>query len=293
MSKIVVSNLMKKYNKKIVLNNINFTCENEILFIAGRNGAGKTTFLRIANNLEKANNGTIKYYNDDDIEDSHLRISTVFDTTDLFTELSGYSNIKILCPKCLKDKVFLNRVLNELSIDKDLLNKKVSKYSFGQKHRLCIAIAIIRKPKILFLDEPTIGLDPLSWDLVRKTLIMNKEHQNGCIILTGQDYDAMSSFADKILVLSNGKIKYHGKIKDFISLYDKQFIISTNVKNLPSEFNKYNVETKKAENYYIHNFSSDLSNVEIFKLLSRDNIEILDFKEEKINLQKAFLKSIQ
>ncbi len=293
MSKIVVSNLVKKYNKKPILNNISFTCDNEILFIAGCNGAGKTTFLRIAMGLEKANEGNVRFYNEYNKEDKKTGISAVFDTTTLFTELSGIANIKILCTGYLNDKKYLDRVLKELAINDNLLNKKVAKYSFGQKHRLCVAIAIIRKPKFLFLDEPTIGLDPLSWKLVRNTLIMNKEEQHGCIILTGQDYEAMSDFADKIIVLSDANIKYFGEIKDFISLYNKEYTIKTDVNELPSELGRYSVKTIAEDNHYVYILNTNLQNSDIFELFSKYNIRIIDFKEENVDLQKAFLKSIQ
>ncbi len=215
MGSIIVNNINKRYGKKIVLNKISFNADNEIVFLAGTNGAGKTTFLRIALNLEKADSGKVIFKSDK--ETKKIEIGSVFDTSTLYTQYSGLKNIKLLCMEYYKNKENVNSILADLSLDEQLLKKKVEKYSFGQKHRLSLAIALIRKPQLMFLDEPTIGLDPISWQLIEKRILKSKE-EGCCFIITGQDYNAMKKISDKILVLCNGENLYYGSVAEFMSL---------------------------------------------------------------------------
>lgn len=216
MGAIIVKNINKKYGKKVVLRDVSFEANNEVVFLAGFNGAGKTTFLRIALNLEKADSGEVEMsseFNQDKVE-----VGAVFDKTTLYPQYSGRKNIKIMCMEYLKEKDRVEGILDDLALDKELLKNKVSHYSFGQTHRLMLAIALIRKPEILFLDEPTIGLDPLSWQLIEKRILKSKEEDKCCFIITGQDYNAMKEISDKILVLQDGKNLFWGSMDKFMSI---------------------------------------------------------------------------
>lgn len=214
MSSITVNDVRKSFNNKTVLNGLSFRIENEILFIAGLNGAGKTTLLRLILNLDRKYEGSIHLA--DEKETTTERIGCVFDSPCLYADISCMQNIKIFCTGCLKDEAYVNKIISSLKIE-DLLQKRAGSCSFGQQHRVSIAIALIRKPLFLFLDEPTIGLDPISWELVRAAVLENKRSQNGCVIVTGQDYYELCGISDKILVLSAGTVKFFGKPEELLS----------------------------------------------------------------------------
>jgi len=131
-------------------------------------------------------------------------------------------NINIFCTGYLDDKKHMQKVLDNLNIDSVLMRKNVDDCSFGQQHRVNVTIALIRKPTILFLDEPTIGLDPISWELIKDSIIQNKNEQGGCVVITGQDYHELGQMADKLLILRDGKSQYYGTVDDFVSLQEEK-----------------------------------------------------------------------
>ena len=221
MSSIIVNNLHKSFKSNHVLSGLSFECHNEIVFVAGLNGAGKTTLIRLALNLEFADKGTVSLINDYEkpLEDG---IGVVFDTPCLYRKMTCKQNIGIFCTGYLDDKKHMQKVLDNLNIDSVLMRKNVDDCSFGQQHRVNVAIALIRKPTILFLDEPTIGLDPISWELIKDSIIQNKNEQGGCVVITGQDYHELGQMADKLLILRDGKSQYYGTVDDFVSLQDEK-----------------------------------------------------------------------
>lgn len=216
MTSISVKDLHKNFKDNKVLKGLSFECNNEILFIAGRNGTGKTTFIRIALGLEFANKGSVTL-TENGQPISKEDIGVVFDTPCLYPNKTCKENISILCSGYTADKKHLHSVLEKLDINKQMLSKKAGRCSFGQQHRLSMAIALIRKPKILFLDEPAIGLDPISWELIKQCILQNNKEQKGCTVLTGQDYFELGNIADKLLVLKNGVGEYFGTVDGFIN----------------------------------------------------------------------------
>ena len=219
MGTIDVKNINKNYGKKSVLTDISFKASDEVVFLAGFNGAGKTTFLRIALGLEKADSGKIEMKSSANDSDN-VEKGAVFDSSTLYLQYSGIKNIKIMCMEYLKEKDRIDSILSDLSLEQGLLRKKVSQYSFGQKHRLMLAIALIRKPQIMFLDEPTIGLDPISWQLIENRILKSRD-EGCCFIITGQDYNAMEKISDKILVLNDTRNKFFGSVEEFMSINGK------------------------------------------------------------------------
>ena len=290
MVEVIVESLKKYYGPNRVLENVSFKCEDEIVFIAGKNGVGKTTFIRIALGLDSPTEGKIVFLeNTKKIRRDY--VGAVLDTPALFPNLNGYQNIKILCSGYLKDKEYFSEILKGLELNDSILKKKTGKYSFGQKHRLSVAIAMIKKPKILFLDEPTIGLDPISWSLVKKTIYDNQRKFGGCVIVTGQDYFEMNSFANKILILNDGKCQVYEPIQDFMNRFSKQLIITTNCLVLPDEINqycKYSEQNSLGTKYY---FDANIKE-EIIEAFTKHKISIENLLVEGISLKDAFLQTV-
>lgn len=290
MARILVENVHKKYKDKKVLNGLSFICENEILFLAGKNGAGKTTLIRLALGLDTPDKGSIAFLDNKNKKDN--KIGVVFDTPCLFGQMTCKENINILCTGYLNDKEYVQEILDGLNINDDLLRQKASNCSFGQQHRVSVAVALIRKPMFLFLDEPTVGLDPVSWELVRNSIIKNKEQQNGCVIITGQDYFEMADFSDKILILDNGKSKYFGGTKDLISSFPVAVsVVSSN--ELPTEFLEICKEKiENSDKTYTYRFKEDVTNDMVIKLLDKHRISVNSLMSNRISLKEAVYKII-
>lgn len=293
MTKLVANNVSKKFKSHQVLRGLSFNCEDEILFIAGKNGAGKTTFIRLALGMERLDKGEIHYKGDKELSTSELRKGCVFDTPCLFMEMSGQENINIFCTGDLQDHTHINQILDSLNIDHRFLMQKAKTYSFGQQHRLNVAIALIRKPQVLFLDEPTVGLDPVSWELVKESIILNQQQQKGCVIITGQDFSEMEKMANKVLILDEGQNKYLGTPEELIRRFPKRILLKTKSASLPEDIKKHIVQVDADENEnFSYLFSAGEQTDDVFIRIKNSAIEITHLSIIETNLKEAFMKTI-
>jgi|LSQX01.1.fsa_nt_gb ABC-2 type transport system ATP-binding protein/Cu-processing system ATP-binding protein len=282
MSQIIVNNLHKSFKGHEVLKGLTFTCENEIVFIAGRNGAGKTTFIRIALGMESCDKGDITYKNK-----QNDKMGVVFDTPCLYAQMTCRDNIKIFCGEYYNDKEYVRKIKDKLNLDHSLLKKRVDKCSFGQQHRLSVAIALIRKPKYLFLDEPTIGLDPISWGLIRESILLNKSEQKGCIIITGQDYFELGNLADKLLILDKGISQYYGSVADLLNKFPKRILLRTSGSILPDPLNLYCGKIEGDDDKVFHLIGDEQ---EILDKIKRLDVEIEYLSVKEMDLKEAILE---
>lgn len=231
---IEIKNLYKSYKDVKAVQDLSFCVkEGELFAFLGVNGAGKsTTISMICGTLEK-DQGKI-YINDKDMDKSReeikKEIGVVFQNSVLDKALSVYDNLKYRASLYnIYGKEFenrLNEVCKMLNLH-DILKRSVGKLSGGQVRRVDIARAIIHNPKILFLDEPTTGLDPHTrknvWDVVST---LRNEH-NVTVFLTTH-YMEEASDADYVIIIDQGKIVAKGtplELKnsytgDFISIYN-------------------------------------------------------------------------
>lgn len=210
MSAISVQNLTKSYGKHAVLKDVDFTVgDGEIFALLGSNGAGKTTTINILTTLISADGGnaTVAGF---DVAKSPDKIRQAISLTGQFATvdevLTGRENLQLICD--------LRHVKNGSDVAKQLLadfgltdaaDKRASTYSGGMRRRLDIAMSLIGDPKIIFLDEPTTGLDPEArsdmWHTIRRLA-----KSGTTILLTTQYLDEADELADRIAVLNGGKI---------------------------------------------------------------------------------------
>lgn len=201
---IEVINLTKKYKKNVVLEHVNITiCSGQITFLMGENGAGKTSLIKSILDLEEYQGQVL--FDNETIENAYGDISAVFDDSPLYSGLSGYENIRLLCNKFLSKKESNSialQLLNEIE-----LNKKVKRYSYGQRKKLAIIIALLNDPKYIFMDEVSNGLD---YETMKKLKEMLKEYaKTKLVFLTGHQFDFYSEIVDTVFIIKNkGIIKY-------------------------------------------------------------------------------------
>ncbi|MEE1153616.1 MAG: ABC transporter ATP-binding protein [Acutalibacteraceae bacterium] len=288
MARIEANNLYKKYKSNNVLCGLDFICEDEIMFLAGKNGSGKTTFIRIATGMERADSGCVKLLSGSK-KLSNQKVGAVFDSPCLYHNMTGKENLDILCTGHFDDKKYSDKILECLKIDNRFLSMKAEKYSFGQKHRLSVAIALIRKPTILFLDEPTIGLDPESWDYVRNGIMLNRSEQKGCVVITGQDYFELGSIADSILILSEGKSKYYGSIDEFVNKFPKMVKLTTNTNILPKSLAVLSPSCNSCGDLLYNYTFNGVEPEKIFSLIKDCDIVIKNISVEETSLKDAVL----
>lgn len=201
---IEITNFSKKYRNTTIFTNINILLEDQkTYFVLGKNGSGKTTFLKCLLGLENYS-GTISFT---PLENNEL--FPVFDDIPLYPTLSGYDNIKLLA-----GKVYNEYEVNKLQgLSKNLLRKKVQYYSLGERKKVLMLAAMLKKPHYIILDEIANGLDldSIEW-LITCIKVLKKD---SLIIATGHYFEFYEKILDEIIVLKDNKMLKikHGKEK--------------------------------------------------------------------------------
>ncbi len=218
---IKINNLTKKYADLVAVDNINLDIRsNEIFALLGVNGAGKTTTIKMLSGLISKDNGNVTFDElnlDTDIDFIKQYINISPQETAIAPNLTVKENILFIAEiygivgETAKKEADKTLEMFELS---NIANKKARLLSGGMQRRLSIAMSIITKPKVLFLDEPTLGLDVISrsnlWELIKSL----KEQMT--IILTTHYMEEAENLADRVAIMNAGKIIALGTPKDLI-----------------------------------------------------------------------------
>lgn len=219
---IHVQGLEKSYDKLEVLRGVDFDVERGSIFaLLGSNGAGKTTVVRILSTLLKADAGTARV-NGFDVAGQAGNVRESISLTGQFAAvdeiLSGRENLVLIAKlRHLKDAdTIADDLLERFSLT-DAATRKVSTYSGGMRRRLDIAMSLIGNPPVIFLDEPTTGLDPQArievWQAVKELA----EHGT-TVLLTTQYLDEAEQLADRIAILHKGRIIVNGTLAELKQL---------------------------------------------------------------------------
>lgn len=212
---IKLMNISKNYGSKKVLNNITLALDNGHCYgLLGLNGAGKSTLMKIICKVITNYEGKIL------IEDKcDEKIGFMLESPSFYNELTGKQNLdvlSILFNNISKDRI--EEVLKIVGLEKDK-NVKYKNYSLGMKQRLYFAYAIIDNPKVLILDEPFNGIDPITSHLFKK--IIKQFVNEGCIVLISSHViNDLKEICDHIIMIKEGKVVYNNK-------YQKEYDIES------------------------------------------------------------------
>ncbi|MEC0123461.1 ATP-binding cassette domain-containing protein [Paenibacillus pabuli] len=217
--KLSVKNLSKHYDKPI-LQNVSFEMNTGILGLLGENGAGKTTLLEIISTLIAPHTGQVDYEGMDVVQDLHTirkQIGYLPQKFDFFPHLTVQEILEYVCRlKNIHGRQRITEIeekLNQVGL-LEQRNKKFNALSGGMKQRLGIAQAIVGNPKLLLIDEPTVGLDPherVSFRQLLTTLATDRS-----IIISTHIVEDVALTTDFVLVLHQGIVNYFGDIPAFI-----------------------------------------------------------------------------
>ncbi len=211
MEAIIIENLTKKYKDLTAVDNLSLTInKGELFSLLGVNGAGKTTTIKMLSCLTKSTQGDAfllgKSINGDENEIKKF-ISVSPQETAIARGLTVKENLDLICGIFGFTKEQKNAKISELSTLlglNDVLSKKAGKLSGGYQRRLSIAMALVSEPKILFLDEPTLGLDVIArsdlWDIIRAL------KSKTTIILTTHYMEEAEALSDRIGIMRDGKL---------------------------------------------------------------------------------------
>lgn len=228
---IIVKDLRKKYGDIEALRGVSFTVrKGEIFGLLGPNGAGKTTTIHILTTVIKPTSGYAEVAGYDVVkrpDEVRKRIGVVFQDITLDLNLTVYENLwlhgKIYGIPSNELKRRIEEVLDLIEL-KDWKNKLVKNLSGGMKRRVEIARALLHRPEVLFLDEPTLGLDPNSRMKIWSYIKMLKKEYNITILLTTHYMEEAEQLCDRIAIIDRGRIVAEGSPEELKSIIGREVI---------------------------------------------------------------------
>jgi ABC-2 type transport system ATP-binding protein len=208
MKAIEVQNLTRDYNGQRAVDGITFTVEpGEIFGFLGPNGAGKTTTIKMLTGQLRPTEGKAQVMGCDVVQNRESlkpQIGVVFESQNLYERLSGHDNLQFYARLFRVKKERVTEVLDQIGLT-SRERDKVQDYSNGMKQRLLIARAILHKPKVLFLDEPTKGLDPnVARDI--RAIVTELVRQGMTVFLTTHYMEEADQLSDRVAIIDHGKI---------------------------------------------------------------------------------------
>ncbi len=282
---IKVRNISKRIGKKKILENISFDVyEGEIVGLVGPNGAGKSTLLKIMTGLYSMDEGEILYYDislKNDFEKAMSMVGTIIESPDMYKNLSGKKNLELFKTMFKGiDQSTIEEIVKIVEMEK-YLGKKFKTYSLGMKERLAIASSLINKPKILILDEPTNGLDPVGIRSIMGTL---KELKDTTIIISSHLLSEIEDLCNKVIFINNGRIN-NIKIKE-----------SNGKRNVTFEVDDFSKAKLLINNFCVGDdievYESDETISKINKELVLNNIKVYRIHETENTIEKDFFKMV-
>lgn len=243
---IKIENLSKKYSDRVVLDNVNLSIyPGEIVGLLGDNGSGKTTLIKCMMNLLKYQG---KIFIDDKVLQKNNRVEDVSFLLEpfFFNELSAKKNLMFI-KGYLRESNNIDAILKNVNLFENK-DKKVKSFSYGMKQRLGLAQALVnKKNKYIILDEPTVGIDPIGIDILKKNIKnMSSNHGIG-ILITSHELSFINEVCDRVLFLRKGKIK--------------------NIDDFKDEKNSYYIEiesnTSLDEDVYLRNFINSKNTLKV------------------------------
>ncbi len=308
---IEVKNVTKKYGKVVAVDNISFTIKDgEIIGLLGPNGAGKSTTMNMITGFIEPTEGTI-VIDGFDIEKKPRKakkeIGYMPEGVPIYTDMTVkefvtyMAEIKKVDRKTRKEQV--EKIIEETGL-KDVEKKLTRNLSRGYKQRVSMAGALVGEPKILILDEPTVGLDPKQITEIRNLIkSLGKKHT---IILSSHILSEVSQICQKVIIINKGKIiavdtpenlenKVTNKNDIYVTVEDMENKIKEVAKNI-KEITKIELikeNDDKTKQYLIESTKdTDLRKI-LFQEFAKENITIFEMKKADATLEDAFMKLIE
>ncbi|HJJ04385.1 MAG TPA: ABC transporter ATP-binding protein [Clostridiaceae bacterium] len=288
---IEVKNLTKEYKNLKAIDNLSFELkEGEILGLLGPNGSGKSTTINCILSLLNFQNGSIKIFGKEMKPDSYetkAKIGVIFQEVAVFQELTVYDNIDYFCGLYIKDKntrkQYIEDAINLVGINefKKFYPKQLSG---GLLRRLNIACGIAHKPELIFLDEPTVAVDPQSRNNILEGI--KKLRDNGATICYTTHYmEEVEMLCDRIIILDKGKILAQGTSDELKKKAKIEEKITVEINNINS---KQLEEIKQFEN--VENALLNMNTLIVTYKKGKNNLgELIDYlKDNKVTYNKIF-----
>lgn len=229
MNVLEVHNVYKSIRKKVILDDVSFDiAEGEIFGFIGPNGAGKSTMIKTMLGLYKKDKGTILIAGiniDDRFEEALKVVGAIIENPDMYSNLTGMQNLKIFAN--MRKGISKNIIMEYVKLVKleNRINDKLKTYSLGMKQRLGLVQALMHNPKLLVLDEPTNGLDPIGIIELREILKKINTTYGTAVFISSHILSEVENICSKVAIIDNGKIIDIKRIEDIRREMQSRFII--------------------------------------------------------------------
>ena len=224
---IEIKNLSKKFENKMIFNDLNIKIPTgKSIGVMGPSGTGKSILLKCILGLTEYdgeifyNGNLLGKQNREQLYDSS---GMLFQGGALFDSLNVWQNISFKMVNnrysySKKDSISVaKKMLNEVELGTEILKNMPSELSGGMQKRVALARAIVNKPKLLFFDEPTTGLDPLTTKAINKLILNLINKKNVTSIIISHDPLSIQKICDEVIFLTDGKIEWHGNVKEMLN----------------------------------------------------------------------------
>jgi ABC-2 type transport system ATP-binding protein len=289
-----VKNIVKKYGTNTAVNDLSFTVDDgEIFGLLGENGAGKTTTFRIIMGLLEPNSGSVLLDHEKIDYSKTDKIGFVTEERSLLTKLSVQEQIEFYATLKGMEKQEIDKKLDEWLEKFEITgykNRKIKELSKGNQQKIQFISAVIHEPKLLILDEPFTGLDPINVKLMKETIIDLKN--KGCsIIFSSHQMEYIEDFCEKLVILVKGKPILEGNLKDIKESYAKKNILikgdidTDEIKKIKGVIS---VGLEKGE-YVVKIENIDVAS-KVFAKIKNNNITKYDVEEPSLN--EIFIESV-
>ena len=308
---IKVKNVTKKYGNFIAIDNINFEIkEGEIIGFLGPNGAGKTTTMNMITGFIEPTQGEITINGYDIVKKAKIakkQIGYMPEGIPLYYELTVkefityMADLKMVDKKIKKEQI--EKVIEELNLN-EVKNKLVRNLSRGYKQRVSMAGALIGRPKVLILDEPTVGLDPKQITEIRS--LIKDLGKNHTIILSSHILSEVSQICEKVIIINKGKIIAIDTPQNLENKAKKENCIIVTAEDPENKIEKITNQIEGVKNIYLIKDNEDgtkqysITSEEkqdirkkIFEKYAKEKITIFELKKAETTLEDAFMKLIK
>ncbi|MDU2672981.1 MAG: ABC transporter ATP-binding protein [Clostridium sp.] len=302
MAIIEVKNVTKRFNDKLVLDNVSYEVEQgEIFGFIGPNGAGKSTLINIMTSLLTPDSGTIKICGYDILKEpikAKECIGYVPQDLALMEEMNAYDNLEFFGALYgLKGKVLKERISEALKVTglEDSRKQKVKKFSGGMKRRLNLAVAILHHPKVLILDEPTVGVDPQSRNHIFSFVKNICKEWGTTVIYTSHYMEEIEELCKRVFIIDLGKEISYGDREDIKAsvfpnnkvIIEAQDITGETIMALKDDEGIIKVGDK--ENSISLTINSKFKLANTLSLLEKNEVNIKKISYEEPKLEDVFL----
>lgn len=301
MKKVVLKtyNITKKYGEQLAIDNVNMTIKKgDIYGFIGQNGAGKTTLIRLITGLIHKSGGEIELLGaneENELNKARTMVGSLIESPSLYTNMTARENLEVSrLVRNIPGKKCIDEVLELVGL-KDVEKKKVKNFSLGMRQRLGIANALMGNPKLLILDEPINGLDPMGIVEIRELLKKINKEKDMTILISSHILSELSELATTYGIISNGKLieeitakQLSEKCRQYIDL--KVDDTARAVILLERELGISDYEVLEDSNIKVF---SNLDNVgEVNSLLSRSGIIVESISVKGENLEEYFMNKV-